>query len=180
MFTFTLVLAWSVTAEDARVSGLIAQMGDERFAVRTQAQAELERVILSDHGHLFRPRVEAARRHPDLEIARRAAMVADDYYNILPSGYPVLPWIDMLPPERADRQAVIDSHLGDARTQSSWGQNTDWPDYRHATYLYACQLLRQGHSRKAVRQLLDEMAAQERQYREKRGMVLLATETTGR
>jgi hypothetical protein len=172
----TLVLAWSVTVQDAQVACLVKQLGDERYAVRAAAHTALERILLSDHGHLYRVRVEAATRHRDLEIARRATLLVEDFYNIRPSRYPVLPWIDMLPAGREDRQIVIDRTLGGARTTAGWEQNSDWPDYRHATYLYTSELLRQGKSRKTVRQLLDDMAAQERDYRSKRGMNLLAAD----
>jgi hypothetical protein len=176
MLPLTLVLAWSVTVQEAQVACLIQQLGDERYAVRAAAHAALQQVLLSDYGHLYRVRVEAATRHRDREVARRAELLVEDFYNIRPSRYPVLPWIDMLPPSREDRQAIIDRTLGSARVVNSWNQNTDWPDYRYATYLYASDLLRQGHSRKFVRQLLDEMAAQEREYRKKRGMTLLVAD----
>jgi hypothetical protein len=176
MLPLTLVLAWSVTVQETQVVGLIKQLGDEHYAVRARAHSALERILLSDHGHLYRVHVEAATRHRDLEIGRRATVLVEDFYNIRPSRYPVLPWIDMLPPTREDRQIIIDRALGTARTSTAWGQNPDWPEYRYATYLYASELLRQGHSRKAVRQLLDDMAAQERDYRQKRGLNLLVAE----
>src|SRR5262249_32018441 len=108
MLPLTLVLAWSVTVQEAQVACLIKQLGDERYAVRAAAHTALERILLSDYGHLHRTRVEAAMRNRDLEIARRAELLVEDFYNIRPSHYPVLPWIDMLPPSRADRQAIID------------------------------------------------------------------------
>jgi hypothetical protein len=173
MLSVTLVLAWSLTAQEAQVCHLIRQLGDDRYPVRAAAHTSLEQILLSDHGHLLRHRVEAATRHPDLEIARRAVILLEDFYSVRPSQYPVLPWIDMLPPSRDDRQIVIDRVLGSARTAGCWSQNADWPDYRYATYLYTAELLRQGYSRRVVRQLLDDMVAQEREYREKRGMRLL-------
>lgn len=176
MVPLTLVLAWSVTLQDARVVCLVKQLGDERYTVRAAAHLQLEEILQSEHGHLHRPRVEAATRHADLEIARRSVFLLEDFYDVRPTLYPVLPWIDMLPQGREDRQVVIDRVLGTARSAGGWSQNTDWPDYRFATYLYTCELLRQGHSRKVVRQLLDDMAIAEKEYRAKRGMSLLAAE----
>ena len=72
MLPMTLVLAWSVTVQDTQVACLVKQLGDERYAVRAAAHTALERILLSDHGHLYRVRVEAATRHRDLEIARRS------------------------------------------------------------------------------------------------------------
>jgi hypothetical protein len=175
MVPVTLVLAWSVTLEQARVESLIKQLGDERFAVRSAAHSCLEQVLLADHGHLYRTRIETATGHRDLEIARRAVMLLEDYYNVRPSGYPVLPWIDMLPAAEENRQAAIDHALGRARAVG-FSHGSDWPDYRYATYLYTSELLRKGHSRQRVRVLLDQMVAQEREYREKRGMTLLASD----
>lgn len=170
MLPVTLVLAWSLTFEEARIVTLLKDLGDVRFAVRAGAHARLEQMLLSDQGHLHRPCVECAMTHRDLEIARRATLLVEEYYNIRPDNYPVLPWIDMLPAHQANRQGIIDRTLGCARSGPGWGANTDWPDYRYATFLYTSELLRQGCSRKVVRQLLDEMASQERDYREKRGM----------
>jgi hypothetical protein len=176
MVPVTLVLAWSVTMEQAQVESLIRQLGDERFAVRSAAHSRLEQILQSDRGCLHRPQVEKALTHKDLEIVRRAALLLEDYFNVQPTGYPVLPWIDMLPSGEANRQGIIDQTLGRARAVGCWGHNADWPDYRYATYLYTSELLRQGHSRKQVREILDRMVHQEREYREKRGMSLLAAD----
>ncbi|HXG12290.1 MAG TPA: hypothetical protein VNK04_21220 [Gemmataceae bacterium] len=176
MLPLTFVLAWSVTVQEAQVVSLLQQLGDERYAVRAAAHAGLERILLSDYGHLYRLHVEAATHCRDLEVARRAALLLEDFYTVRPSRYPVLPWIDMLPAHCPDRQSIIDRTLGGARSLGGLGQGADWPDYRFATYLYTSELLRQGRSRRSVRQLLDEMVTLECEYREKRGMRLLAAE----
>ncbi|HZT82718.1 MAG TPA: hypothetical protein VFA26_20985 [Gemmataceae bacterium] len=176
MLSLSLVLAWSLALEDAHVLCLIDQLGDEQFAVRARAQARLVRIAQSDRGHHFRPRLEAATRHLDPEVARRAAAVLEAFYDVRPTRYPVLPWIDMLPAGFADRQATIDCWLSRARGPAGWSYSPDWPDYRYATSLYARELLRKGMPRSEVRRLLDEMAAVEQDYRSRRGMALLTKE----
>jgi hypothetical protein len=130
----------------------------------------LERLLLSEEGHLLRPRVEVATRHADLEIARRAAAALEAFYDLRPKGYPVMPWIDMLPTGLAERQAIIDACLNQVRPAGSWSYSADWPDYRQATACFVRGLLHSGYPRHCVRQLLEDMVQQERQYREKHGM----------
>ncbi len=176
MLRLSLVLAWSVTVEDVEVIALIEQLGDDRFTARVAAQTKLERILLSPHGHVHRQRVVEATRHPDLEIRHRAARALEAFYDVRPRDYPAMPWIDMLPPGRADRQAVIDGCLNKVRSPGTWGYGTDWPDYRQATAIYARQLLEKGYPRHCVQHVLDEMVSLERQYREKHGMRVLAAE----
>jgi hypothetical protein len=112
--------------------------------------------------------------HSDLEVARRASAALDAFYNVRPSDYPVLPWIDMLPLNQAERQVTIDECLRRVRPAGSWGYGADWPEYRQATAVWTRQMLREGYPRHCVRQLLDEMVHLERQYRMKHGMRDLA------
>jgi hypothetical protein len=174
MLRLSLMLAGSMCMDDADVHDWIERMGDDQYAIRVEAQARLERALLSSAGNAFRPSIEAAADHPDLEIARRARAVLDTYYNITPSNYPVLPWIDMLPATQAGRQIIIESCLIQVRMPGSWGYGSDWPEYRQATGVMAKRLLDQGYPRHCVRQVLDDMVEQERQYREKHGMRELA------
>jgi hypothetical protein len=170
MLPLSLVLAWSVTADEAEVLLLIDQLGDERYAVRVEAQRRLEHVLLSEPDPVLRQRVEEAKEHSDLEIRRRAANALEAYYDVRPRQYPVMPWIDMLPAESADRQGVIDGCLNQVRAPGSWSYHADWPDYRQATAVYSRQLLRQGYPRHCVQELIEDMVGRERRYREKHGM----------
>jgi hypothetical protein len=174
MLRLSLILAWSLCSDDAQAASLIESLGDERFAVRVEAQLQLERLLRSVQGHLHRDAVEAATQHADLEIARRAAVALEAFYDVRPCCYPVMPWIDMLPMNQPERQATIDSCLRKVRPPGSWGYGSDWPEYRQATALWARELLREGYPRHCVRQLLDDMVEQERRYREKHGMRDLA------
>lgn len=174
MLRLSIFLAGSLCMEDADVPCLIERLGDERYAIRVEAQAQLEQVLLGARGREHRPLIEAATEHPDLEIARRARAIMEVFYSIGPGDYPVLPWIDMLPSSQANRQALIEGCLVQVRSPGTWGYGADWPEYRQATAVLARRLLNEGYPRHCVRQLLDDMVGQERQYREKHGMRDLA------
>ncbi|HMF13748.1 MAG TPA: hypothetical protein VKE94_15625 [Gemmataceae bacterium] len=174
MLRLGLLFAGLSCMDEADVQSLIEKLGDDQYAVRVEAQARSERVLLSANGHVYRSMVEAATEHPDLEIARRARAVLDAFYNVCPGNYPVLPWIDMLPANQLDRGALIEGCLFQVRTPGTWGYGSDWPEYRQATAVYSRRLLEQGYPRHCVRQLLDEMVDLERVYREKHGMRELA------
>jgi hypothetical protein len=170
MLRLGLLFAGAICMDEADVQGLIERLGDERYAVRVEAQARLERVLLSPNGHVYRSMVDAATEHPDLEIARRARAALETFYNVCPANYPVLPWIDMLPASQSNRRELIEGCLIQVRSPGTWGYGSDWPEYRQATAVYSRRLLDQGYPRHCVRQLLDEMVEQERQYRDKHGM----------
>jgi len=176
MFTLTLSLAWSIALEDAVVSILIKNLGHDRYKVRQAAQESLERLLLAPGGHRHREKVEQATRHPDCEIARRASMTLYAFYSVSPSNYAAIPWIDMLPDSFSDRKSIIDDYLSQARMEAGSSYASDWPEYRHATYLYVLTMLRQGYPRDQVVKMLNLMAEQEREYRAKRGMAQLANE----
>lgn len=174
MLRLSLILAWSLCGDEPDVAFLIESLGDDRFTVRVEAQAQLERLLRSAQGHRYRDIVEAATHHSDLEIARRAAAALEAFYDVRPCDYPVMPWIDMLPVNQSERQITIDTCLRKVRPSGTWGYGSDWPEYRQATALWARQLLHDGYPRHCVRQLLNEMVQQERNYREKHGMRDLA------
>ncbi|HJZ95645.1 MAG TPA: hypothetical protein VKE70_04020 [Candidatus Solibacter sp.] len=175
MLSVSVILTASMCMDESEVRSLIDRLGDDRYTVRVEAQAQLESLLLSLPGHQYRELIEAATEDPDLEIARRARSALESYYNIQPRHYPVLPWIDMLPQVHAERQAIIESCLSQVRPPGSWGYGADWPEYRQATAVLTRRLLDQGFPRHCVRQLLDDMVHQEQQYREKHGMRELAS-----
>jgi hypothetical protein len=176
MFTLTFALAWSVALEDTTVSILVENLGHDRYKVRQAAHTTLERALLSANGHRHREKLELAAKHSDCEIARRANMILDSFYSVTPSNYAAIPWIDMLPETLAERKTVIDDFLGQARMEAGSSYASDWPEYRHATYLYSRNMLRQGCPREQIVQMLDVMANQEKDYRAKRGMGQLVRE----
>jgi hypothetical protein len=175
MLSLTVVLAASLYVDESEVRALIDRLGDERYSVRVEAQAQLEAFLLSAAGYRYRELVETAAQEQDLEIARRARGALASYYHVQPFDYPVLPWVDMLPPNFAERQLVIESCLVQVRPPGGWGYGADWPEYRQATAVLTRRLLDQGYPRHCVRQLLEDMVNQERQYREKHGMRDLAS-----
>src|SRR6516165_64603 len=150
MLRLSLVLAWSLCTDEAEVISLLERLGDDHFALRVEAQAQLERILLSECGHRYRHQVEAATLHSDLEVARRASAALDAFFNVRPSDYPVLPWIDMLPLNHAERQVTIDECLRRVRPAGSWGYGADWPEYRQATAVWTRQMLREGYPRHCV------------------------------
>ena len=144
---------------------LIAQLGNEEYAVREAATAALVRLVQSDEGHLLVPRLEAATHHRDVELARRAEGVLAEFYNLRPSSYSVLPWIDMLPASMKDRETIIRTYRQRGQASGAVYDAPRWREYRFATGLYVGDLLRTGKPRSQVRKMLDEMVVTERQYK---------------
>ena len=154
--TLWLVLIFAPPHE-VPIAHLINQLGDEQFVVRERAMRALEAL-----GVEALPALEAARFHPNPEVARRADVLVERYYAVKPTQYDFLPWIDMLPTDYPNRQVVIDTYLTQARTTGDWWRWTPgWPDYRYATYLLTRDLLKAGQTRAQVVALLDRMAANE-------------------
>jgi hypothetical protein len=140
-------------------------MGSEQYAVRQAASVMLVRMVRSERGHALRPLLEAATRSPDPERARRAEGVLAEFYNVKPSSYSLFPWIDMLPSNYQNREAIIEQYRQRCRGTSYTFDTPRWQDFRFATALYVEDLLRSGWSRTAVQNLLDDMAKAERQYK---------------
>src|SRR5262249_10929493 len=126
MLRFNLFFTFALLCESPDVDALIERLGDDRFTVRVTAQRDLERQLASPNGHHYRLAVEAGCRHEAPEIAKRAAAALDAFYDVRPSGYPMLPWIDMLPPQFAERQMLIDRHLACVRPPGSGWSGPDW------------------------------------------------------
>lgn len=144
---------------------LVVLLGHEDFRVREQAMNALrssEPVLALEKGLL----------HPDLEVRKRCSILVEDYYSVLPSNYPTLPYIDMLPKDLPGSEADQKTFLDQARAlmgTDSTSFDTDWPDYRYATSLYTIELRKRGWSKKQVRGLLDQMAEIEDAYRTRCG-----------
>ena len=144
---------------------LIAQLGHEEYAVREAATAALMHLVQTDEGHVLLPRLEAATHDVDAEMARRAEGVLAEFYNLRPSSYSLLPWIDMLPASLKDRENIIREYRQRGQGLVAVYDAPRWREYRFATALYVGDLLRAGKPRSQVRKMLDEMAVTERQYK---------------
>jgi hypothetical protein len=151
---------------DQHAALLIEQLGAEEFAVREAATRALVHLVQSDGGHVLLPRLETATHYADVETARRAERVLAEFYNLRPSTYSLLPWIDMLPATVKDRDEIIRAYRQPGQPGGATTYDAPrWLEYRFATGMYISDLLRTGQPRSQVRKLLDEMAAAERQYK---------------
>ena len=161
-FIFGLVLL------DTVVPGLVSDLGHPRFQRREAAQAALRELA-----PMAAPRLERAKRHADPEVAYRADRLLSEFHalraeylapRLLPTGYPCLPWIDMLPSEHAGRDSAVRTYLELARVEGQTATGSGWPNYRRATFFYVRDMLGQGMTPEDVVQLLDQMAAQEKAW----------------
>jgi hypothetical protein len=143
---------------------LIEQLGDGRFIVREAATQTLVEMVRQDGAFILLPLLEQALRHPDLEVARRAGFVHEEYFNVWPPFADRIPWLDMLPETSADRQAVLDRYLPRARAVLGPGGAPEWAEYRLATAYYLHDCMRAGLSRSQAIRLLDQMYVNEQRY----------------
>ena len=135
-------------------------LGHPQWRVREAAAHALKAAFLADEERLL-PLVRAAAGHEDAEVADRAAGVLALYYRVLPTGYPVLPWLDSLPPDYPDRAAVVSRYVGRAGW-GCWPAAPDFPAYREATRLYVRDLFAAGKTKAEVRGILDGMVPGDR------------------
>lgn len=147
---------------------LITQLGSPRYRERERANELLHRL-----SPLAAPYLKAAKQHNDLEIADRSYRILARYYAVRaehlaektrPSEWPRIPWLDMLPDNHPDRQAVVQYYLAQAHEKNCAKGPPHWDDYRLATKLYLQQLFRDQHDADKIRSLLDQMAASEKQW----------------
>ncbi len=150
---------------------LIAPLGDERFSVRRDAHEHLKERMQSLGGVSILPYIRSASAHPDLEIARRSQSILSCFYDVRPSAYPAIPYIDMLPANYPDRQGVIDFTLSRSRIGVTyWTADSDWPEWRAATRLLIKDLVDRGCPRSCIVAWLDIMVEEEKQYRKNRNL----------
>jgi hypothetical protein len=150
---------------DARSNLLIEQLGHDEYPVREAAAAALLRAVQSDEAARILPRLEAAAASRDPEVAWRAKTIVTEYYNLKPSKYALLPWIDMLPATVKERENVIREYCRRGREAGCPYDAPRWHDYRYATALYVEDLLKKGQSRADVQKMLDTMAEAEHTYK---------------
>jgi hypothetical protein len=162
------VLPTCVLLMDLTMAVLVEDLGHPQFERREAASQRLRLL-----GPLAMPALQQARGHADLEVARRAGQLYDEYWityaerrasAVRPSSYPVLPWIDQLPPEHPERREVITFYLQLAHQNMRQERGPEWLDYREATRLYIRDLFRQQKGRVEVIQLLDRMADEEQAW----------------
>lgn len=150
------------------VNALIEKMGDKDFKVRETAYNRLVEMVQKDDGSDLLPALEKAREHNDLEIVSRAERVIRQYYFVMPTDYPFLPWIDSLPDDFPNRWKIISRYLQLVPPDDSftWLIPPDRPQfrcyrYRLATAHFCRALLKNGMTRSQVRSLLDKMAKED-------------------
>jgi hypothetical protein len=146
------------------VATLVERLGDERFEAREAASGALVRLLCLDQGVFWLPVVERAARHADPEVARRANLARDEFYNVGPSCGGRIPWLDMLPSGLPHRQQVLEHYLAVARAEVGPQPAPEWLDYRLATVYYVNDQLRAGVPRAQLVRLLDAMAANEQRF----------------
>ena len=152
---------------DSMIIGLVADLGHPRYQVREDAAAAIRALA-----PMAVPKLEEARRHQDPEIAHRADRLLVDYYSaradflaprILPTDYPCLPWLDMLPSDYPGREVVIRTYLEQVRMESTVAPSS-WSNYRQATRYFVRDQLVAGRSPGEVIQVLDQMVTQEKAW----------------
>jgi hypothetical protein len=142
---------------------LLALCLADDYRVRERAGDALS--ALAENAPLVVAILEQSAANGPAEMRRRAGAALAAFYAVGPRWYSKLPWIDMLPQDWPDRQAVIQRYLSRVRElQIGWECGEPWLDYRVATRLLVVDLLRAGESREAVQRLLDAMAENERVY----------------
>jgi hypothetical protein len=177
MFEFSLLASSVLLSSHLESWFWISHLGHPQYRVRERAQAQLASRIYATDGFMLAQQLEYAAQSPHAEVARRARLLLGQFYWLEPTNYLAMPWIDMLPDDWPDRKAIIETYLYRARQLLDTSYyRADWPDYRLATSLYACDLLRQGTPRLVVQQLLDVMVEREKAYRQSRGMQPLVKE----
>jgi hypothetical protein len=167
---------------------ILEKLGHQTCKVREEATEILKRFLLQpldddQHQELILPVLcllerkaeffanpEDAENDYDLEKSRRIERVLHAYYDIQPTNYRLMPWVDMLPAEVQDRDAIVRVYRQKAQGGASFHSAPPWQDYRHAMALYAIDLLRLGEPRTRVQGLLDDTVAQERRYKAAHGL----------
>lgn len=152
----TLALAACLPAPPA----VVPLLGHPRWRVRESAAHALTAAFLADEERLL-PLVRAAAADPDPEVADRAAGFLALYHRLLPTGYPVLPWLDSLPPHYEDRQGIISKYMSQVGW-GCWAGAPDFPAYREATRLFVADLFAAGKTKAEVRRVLDGMVPGDR------------------
>lgn len=151
------------------LSCLTAQLGSPSFPTREKAHA-----ALSDLLPLSLPALQKAEKSSDVETVVRAGQLVRWYYQdtahekaaqAKPKDYPYLPWMDRLPNDYPNRNAVIYSWLCQARIQGSFSDGPpQWESYRAATKLFIEDLYSDPLTAGTVQGLLDGMAQSEIQW----------------
>jgi hypothetical protein len=144
---------------------MVQRLGSPSFREREAASLALVQLSVSPLGHRVYPHLKRATRSPDLEVQRRAERVLERYYDVSPTSYPLVPWIDMLPADFPDRKTIIEQYLQQSRNVFGTSTAPDWWNYRYATQLFARDLLKRGQTRGQVQALLDRMVEGETEYK---------------
>lgn len=147
---------------------LIAQLGDDSFLIRQNASARLADLGRPAHRLLMVAKITS----DDPEVRYRAGGILEDWRSSYrPTKKGVLtPWLDSLPDDYPDKQAIVSRLVREARGGVDWSgydydsEVQDWPVYRTATDLFVDHLIAAGKSKKDIIRLLDLMAEREARY----------------
>lgn len=162
------MLSWALLGLVVTTQFHIERMGDDRFLVREAASNALKEMVCQDCGILILPMLDQATRHGDPEIAKRAALVRSEFFNVRATSRPDMPWIDMLPSSMSDRHRLLSEYLFRAREEVGHHSSPDWYDYRLATVYLIHDQLRAGVPRSQVIDLLNQMVENQARYLSRR------------
>ena len=143
---------------------LVLLLGHDDFRQREAAHKTLLAI-----GPTSLPFVTQLEKHPDTEIAQRAWAIADAHLltmakggRLFPAGWTALPWCSSVPHCYGIGGVNYSSA---ARVQgASTDYAPDWPAWRAGTALLIGDLIREGWTGHAIRDLLEEMAAMDRKW----------------
>jgi hypothetical protein len=143
------------------MAALIDGMDDDVFAVRQERHRQVASMLPIGIGLV---RMSSA-HHESLEVQRRCQDILVHWNSkqiaaLFPTKHQRWPWIDSLPPDFPDRQAIISRWTGVAHgylPHGSW--RSLWPDFSEATLLFVMDLQEQGWQKSQITELLDQMIA---------------------
>jgi hypothetical protein len=155
----------------------VCHLDSDDYRIRQAAYQRLDHLVneLEDRYALFVVKAFADDNNLPPEIRRNLRPILTKFYTVLPSDYPVLPWVDRLPDDWPNRKDVIEQYLKVVREYlGDWYcYSESWMDYRIATQLLIVDLRNQSFSRWQLQQLLDRMVEREIAYRREHNMVQL-------
>lgn len=133
---------------------LVEKLGSPKFAIRRSATMELYKNLPGSA-----PAIQKGFRSHDPEVRYRSKHLLNNFARtIQPSSYHELPWIDSLPEDCPERDAVIHrmfKEINGSRSDIPW-QDEAWHHSLATEYLIR-SLLYQGKDKKEIVELLDKM-----------------------
>lgn len=154
---------------DPEVQVLVKQLGNDEWREREKASAKLKKM----GERPMRILMYAEVYNTDLEIRRRAQRLVSHYMGdlIKCTKYDEIPWIECLPKDFPDRDKVLEAAFKKhGEPQYDWGYDGNGAvEYREATRSLMRAMYHKGWSSKKVRECLDKMADNEREWENQGG-----------